>query len=104
MRVIAPGWRGHVREGRGGPSLALRFRLLAGLRPLVEDLQVAHPDLAAPSLAAVRGLPAGPVQPALDVEQATLLQVAGGELGHLPPGAQLVELGLLALVGGEPQL
>jgi hypothetical protein len=44
------------------------------------------------------------VQPALEVEQAPLLQVAADELGLLAPGAQGVELGLLGFVGGEAQL
>ena len=36
--------------------------------------------------------------------QASLLQVAAGELGQLAPGTQAVELGLLAFVGREAQL
>src|ERR1700716_2715149 len=87
-----------------GPSLALLFRLLALLRPLVEDLQGPDPHLAAAPHAAVRGLPGRPVQPALEVDQASLLQVAAGELGQLAPGTQAVELGLLAFVGGQAQL
>src|SRR3981081_1690427 len=104
MRLLWPANATTRPGGRRGPSLALRLRLLAGLGPLVEDLETAHPDLAAAPRAAVRSLPAGPVQPALDVEQATLLQVAAGELGQLAPGPQLVELGLLAFVRGQPQL
>jgi hypothetical protein len=89
---------------RRGPSLALPFRLPARLGSLVEDLEVGDLDLAATSVAAVRGLPGRAVQPALDVQHAALLHVVGGELGYLVRGAQGVELGLLALVGGQLQL
>ena len=83
--------------------VGLSSRLLAFGQRAVQRLEVLGDHLDAAAGGAVLRLPGAAVEAALDVDQPALSEELAGELGVLPPDHDVVELGGIALVGGDPQ-
>ena len=63
---------------------------------------IARPRPPRLALATVGRSPGAGLQASLEAGEASLCHVAGGEPGHLPPSDHIVELGLLPVVGCDP--